>query len=214
MNMRQLLLTATKYTFTFLITSTVLLIGCCGSETTIRSGNEFNQIELPDNSVILLNRNTTITYNNSFEPREIWLDGEAFFSVTKGSPFIIKTDQGQVTVIGTEFNVNATKNEIEVEVEDGIVELKKVGKEIKKEIKAGEKAITKTSKDLIEKGKAEFKHNKWIDELKVEFKSLKKEIKIASKGARKEIKKASKEVKKESKELKKEIKKSINKIKN
>lgn len=41
------------------------------------------------------------------EYREVELDGEAFFKVTKSNhPFIVKTGKSFVKVYGTEFNVN------------------------------------------------------------------------------------------------------------
>lgn len=71
-----------------------------------------SQIVLPDNSVVWLNAQSTITYPESFDNlnnREIELDGEAYFDVTHSNtqPFIVKTGHINVRVLGTSFNVKA-----------------------------------------------------------------------------------------------------------
>lgn len=61
---------------------------------------------LPDGSSIHLNANTHIEYDKDFTSnRNISLDGEAFFEVQKGKTFKVHTDNGDVTVLGTSFNV-------------------------------------------------------------------------------------------------------------
>jgi transmembrane sensor len=61
---------------------------------------------LPDNSIVTLNKNASITYLSAFKgnTRKVALRGEAFFSVTpdKAKPFIINVNDIQVTVVGTE----------------------------------------------------------------------------------------------------------------
>lgn len=66
---------------------------------------------LPDSSTVTLNAGSEVKYSSDFgEQRNIWLKGEAFFKVTKNinSPFIVQTDDFDVKVVGTEFNVNST----------------------------------------------------------------------------------------------------------
>lgn len=66
-------------------------------------------IQLPDGSEIRLNASSLFRYPKKFNAknREVYLDGEAFFTVTKNErkPFIVHTDKQQVNVLGTEFNV-------------------------------------------------------------------------------------------------------------
>lgn len=64
---------------------------------------------LPDGSMISLNAVSNVTYipEDWQTERTILLEGEAFFEVEKGSPFIVKTSLGQVEVLGTSFNVEA-----------------------------------------------------------------------------------------------------------
>jgi transmembrane sensor len=86
-------------------------------------------VVLPDGSKVYLNSNTSISYNKRFNDkvREIKLNGEAFFEVApnKQKPFIIYANKAAVRVVGTSFNVNAGKNnnDVEVYVSEGIVEL-------------------------------------------------------------------------------------------
>lgn len=81
--------------------------------------------ELPDGSKVLLNAKSTITYNKQdWETnRLLTLEGEAFFDVEKGNQFIVQTKQGNVTVLGTEFTVNATTNFFKVACFEGKVQV-------------------------------------------------------------------------------------------
>lgn len=187
----------------------IFLLTACG-EVTVKTTENYEQVELPDNSIVYLNQNSSISFDDDFNPRHVKLTGEAFFSVAKSdNTFIVETDLGEVMVLGTEFNVNTTNEEIEVEVEEGNVELKSIGKELKKEIKQGEKAILKITDKVINKGKAEFKHNAWINSLKIEFKKLGKELKKSGKNIGGQLKKEGKSVGKQSKKIGKEIRKNI-----
>ncbi len=62
---------------------------------------------LPDSTVVWLNSNSRIAYTSDKE-RRVKLEGEAFFSVTHtGEPFVVSAGNLNVTVHGTEFNVDA-----------------------------------------------------------------------------------------------------------
>ncbi|MBL1407507.1 FecR family protein [Sphingobacterium faecale] len=69
------------------------------------------RLTLPDGSKVILNAASSITYPTAFTDiqRKVELQGEAFFDVAenKRQPFIVATDQQQVIVTGTTFNVNA-----------------------------------------------------------------------------------------------------------
>ncbi|MGB3464598.1 MAG: FecR family protein [Cyclobacteriaceae bacterium] len=67
---------------------------------------------LTDNTVVTLNKNSSLTYapvrfEESDEPREVILKGEGYFEVTPNAdkPFIVKTNDIRVTVLGTKFLV-------------------------------------------------------------------------------------------------------------
>ena len=78
---------------------------------------------LPDESAVTLNAVSQITYSKiSFKKnRQLKLDGEAYFSVKKGSTFNVKTEQGNIEVLGTKFNVKSRENSFKVFCYEGSV---------------------------------------------------------------------------------------------
>lgn len=93
---------------------------------------------LPDGTFIILNSDTKINYRKDLqkkELREVWIKGEAFFKVAKmkgGIPFVVHTDQFEVIVTGTQFNLNSNEKESSILLTEGSVTIKtKSGKEIK-----------------------------------------------------------------------------------
>ncbi|NND63791.1 MAG: DUF4974 domain-containing protein [Flavobacteriaceae bacterium] len=86
---------------------------------------EKTTIELPDASTVVLNALSEISYSKKEwdESRELNLDGEAYFKVAKGKVFDVITDEGVVTVVGTEFNVKRRGNYFEVACFEGIVKV-------------------------------------------------------------------------------------------
>ena len=88
------------------------------------SGNQFNQeqlvfetprgeksmVTLPDGSEVWLNANSRLVYNSfSANHRQVELKGEAFFKVARNeqAPFVVKTNECSVEVLGTTFNIMA-----------------------------------------------------------------------------------------------------------
>lgn len=86
---------------------------------------EQTEIYLPDSSFVLLNADSKIRYlsNEWKKERNVELNGEAFFKVKKGSHFSVKTQQGMVTVLGTEFNVKDRDSYYEVTCYSGLVKV-------------------------------------------------------------------------------------------
>jgi ferric-dicitrate binding protein FerR (iron transport regulator) len=83
-------------------------------------------ISLPDSSVVTLNHMSSLTVDPSGnrQVRHVSLNGEAYFRVHKdGSPFIVSTALGAVTVLGTEFNVFVRDSRLEVAVLSGTVRM-------------------------------------------------------------------------------------------
>ncbi|WP_264535850.1 FecR family protein [Flavobacterium sp. N1736] len=73
-------------------------------------GKKF-QLQLSDGTLVHLNSGTTLKYPIKFiagENRQVFLDGEAFFDVAKDKkhPFIVNSDNLNVRVLGTHFNVS------------------------------------------------------------------------------------------------------------
>jgi len=87
---------------------------------------ESRSIVLLDGSEVLLNSKSQITYNQDGwdKERTINLVGEAYFKVAKGEKFTVITDNGSVTVLGTQFNVNSTQDFFEVICYEGKVGVK------------------------------------------------------------------------------------------
>ncbi len=76
------------------------------------------RIVLPDSSLVWLNSGSRIVYNEAFgrSNRNLTLTGEAFFDVRKSTmPFIIKTADIQIKVLGTAFNVRSYPSERKTE---------------------------------------------------------------------------------------------------
>ncbi len=94
---------------------------------------ESKEIVLPDSSEVILNSDSHLSYSekNWDEERNISLKGEAFFKVAKGKKFTVSTDQGAVSVLGTQFNVENRKGFFEATCYEGIVSVTYNGIEIK-----------------------------------------------------------------------------------
>jgi len=72
-----------------------------------------SKLELPDGSIVWLNSGTKISYPEKYKgKREVTLEGEGFFEVVKSKiPFVVKTQKGDVEVLGTSFNVQSYSHE-------------------------------------------------------------------------------------------------------
>jgi transmembrane sensor len=72
-------------------------------------------LTLEDGTEIWLNCGSRLTYNNfsSVPVREVFLEGEAFFDVRKDNerPFVVKTSDLKLKVLGTRFNVKSYPSE-------------------------------------------------------------------------------------------------------
>lgn len=114
------------------------------------------RLMLPDKSIVWLNSGTVISYPEKFTGKErvISLNGEAQFEVTKNekNPFVVKTANHSITVLGTVFNVYAynESNQYEATLFEGSIMLQ--SNENKAEsvtMKAGQHAIyDKTTRTL------------------------------------------------------------------
>lgn len=120
---------------------------------------------LADGTVIWLNAGTTIKYDTSLKmkkskTREVHLDGEAHFQVSKntGTPFIVTTERTQIKVLGTVFNLKAYsgENKVEATLEEGSVEFT-LNKNTTKPVilKPGEQIVYHISEGMLTVGKVE-----------------------------------------------------------
>lgn len=73
------------------------------------------QLKLSDGTEVWLNANSSIKYPVAFtdSKREVFLEGEAFFDVQhNGKSFFVNTQETNVKVLGTSFNVSAYPDEL------------------------------------------------------------------------------------------------------
>lgn len=81
---------------------------------------------LPDSSLVSLNKNSKLTYFRNFsKKRNIQFTGEAFFEIKRDvqRPFVIKTAESEIRVLGTSFSVEADLKNTRVIVASGKVAL-------------------------------------------------------------------------------------------
>jgi transmembrane sensor len=90
---------------------------------------EKSELFLPDDSKVALNAHSRVTYKKNMWKfsRNVQLDGEAFFSVAKGSRFDVETSGGVISVLGTQFNVKSRENYFEVVCYEGLVQVQSLG---------------------------------------------------------------------------------------
>lgn len=87
-----------------IVNNEVRLVECIVPDGEIRT------IILPDSSVVKVNSGSILIYPQQFKnTRNIYLNGEAYFVVTKDEtrPFKVKTTDMDIEVLGTVFNVSA-----------------------------------------------------------------------------------------------------------
>lgn len=94
---------------------------------------EMKELKLADGSIIAMNGASNVSYELKADQRKIKLKGQAHFEVApnKYAPFIIETDKGTITVLGTGFDVIAYPNkELSVSVNHGKVSVENTSKKV------------------------------------------------------------------------------------
>jgi ferric-dicitrate binding protein FerR (iron transport regulator) len=147
-------------------------------------------ITLPDDSEVILNSRSKLSYNKKkwSKNRMLTLEGEAYFKVTKGSTFTVETSEGHIAVLGTQFSVLQDKDFLLVKCFEGRVKVESHGNTVfltrgktYKYVK-GNTTDEATSFDETEpswtKGESIFRSVP----LKVVFKSLEKQYNITIKN--------------------------------
>lgn len=103
--------------------------GSKGFNQIIVPKGKYSQLTLSDGTRMHVNSGTRVVYPRVFanNQREIFVEGEIYLDVApdKSKPFIVKTHQFDVEVLGTSFNVNAYKGneQAEVVLVEGVVKL-------------------------------------------------------------------------------------------
>lgn len=93
------------------------------------TGNgETKEVVLSDGSVVLLNANTTLHWNEDWIEaglRKLSIQGEAFFDIAHNAeiPLQVETDNATIEVLGTSFNVRNVGQSSEVFLREGKIKL-------------------------------------------------------------------------------------------
>ena len=99
------------------------------------------EIQLEDGSSVILHPGSRLAYPRHFSEkrREVYLEGEAFFTVSKnpGRPFYVYSNQIVTQVLGTSFGISNKQGRLEVAVKTGKVAVFENGEQLK--LNAGEK---------------------------------------------------------------------------
>lgn len=108
----------------------ILLFGIGGyyyisEEKITTEATAITDYHLPDGSTVKLMENSSLSYNKMawLWGRKLRLDGKAFFDVTPGKTFTVRTEAGDVTVLGTKFLVEQEGKTITVNCEEGRVKV-------------------------------------------------------------------------------------------
>lgn len=101
---------------------------------TISTLAETRSVLLPDQTEVVLNRYSSLTYPERFKgkDRKVKLSGEAYFEVSKdpAHPFKVEAEAVMVQVLGTHFNIEAYPKDTQVKTTlmEGSVAVSLVGK--------------------------------------------------------------------------------------
>lgn len=132
---------------------------------------QISKCVLADGTQIWLNAGSTIKYEPTLSGkiREVNLDGEAYFKVSKNKhkPFVVTTKYAQVKVLGTVFNLKAYSDDKKVEttLEEGSVEFSLNGSTAEPvELKPGEQVVFNTSDQKLTMSIVDtYLHTAWKD---------------------------------------------------
>jgi len=120
------------------------------------------RVDLPDASEVTLNAISSLSYDQDAweEKREVNLDGEAYFKVKKGSTFTVNTTNGNVKVLGTQFNVNSVSDYFEVICFEGKVRVHSKAEDV---ILLPANSVRRINGHAIETWKTNTTNPTWID---------------------------------------------------
>lgn len=113
------------------------------------------QVTLADGTEVWLNAASSIRFPTAFveSQRLVEIEGEVFFDVQKdtGKPFVVKSDNQQVTVLGTQFSVMAYPDEdgIKTSLIEGKVSVNIAGTGYA--LKPGERSVYNIAKKQVRK---------------------------------------------------------------
>ena len=119
-----------------------------GLNTLSTTNGQSYRIRLPDGSFVHLNAASSLSYSSqlvSNGKRNVKLTGEGYFEVAKNReyPFVVETNQQQIEVVGTHFNINAYADDgaVRTTLEEGAVKVRSGNTVLN--ITPGEQAVSK-----------------------------------------------------------------------
>lgn len=121
----KLYLELVKYAAVFAVGALSIFMFKSGKESIQNTENkivtgigERTQMVLPDGTRVWVNSCSSVKYLSDYgaRNRDIYLDGEAFFKVTKNQklPFVVHTSGFNIRALGTSFNVSSYNNDTEL----------------------------------------------------------------------------------------------------
>ncbi len=135
-------------------------IGTDDNLVVFESGEQIKELTLPDNSLVELTPNSSISYHKEFVERNVDVIGKMKFDIARDEqrPFVVRTDHDMaIEVLGTSFILDANdKESIEVETLSGEIKVfKQSNTSLSVSLKAGEslsyngEAFDKVEKEQI-----------------------------------------------------------------
>jgi ferric-dicitrate binding protein FerR (iron transport regulator) len=189
-----------KLSFLLLV---LLLMTACSQDKIITEDN-YDVVELPDGSIVFLNQFSSLEYHEAFDQRKVAIEGECFFAVkSSDKSFTVIGELGEIEVLGTEFSVKSTSEDMEVEVEEGNVKFSIEDKS--EEVSEGVRAAYSKNEKKITKSEASRDFRKWMAKLRIEFKKLDKTLNQEAKNIEKEINDKARKMEKEADKIGKEL---------
>jgi ferric-dicitrate binding protein FerR (iron transport regulator) len=141
------------------------------------TSNKIQTVILADGSTVILNKNSSIEYKDTFNgTRYLELEGEAFFKICRNEekPFVVKTKNVTTKVLGTSFNVADIDSIVNVVVATGLVEVSDANNSVLLKPNQGVQYSRKTQLFSIEKVHHELSMAWFEDAIYLEKISIKK----------------------------------------
>ena len=146
----------------------------------VTGNNEQLAFVLPDKSEVKLNENSSVEYNKFlfYFNRNISMNGEAYYVVTKGQKFTVETPTHLISVLGTRFMVSET-DKFDVFCYEGKVMVESLDKKEKKILTKGrsfgsDKVMTENEPNWVSH-KYEFNDSPLVDVID----AIEKEYKVS-----------------------------------
>jgi transmembrane sensor len=103
-----------------------------GAAEFVTGARETATVTLTDGTIVRLAPGSRLRLPTGGVTRDVWLDGQAYFAVKSDSarPFIVRTQAGDATVLGTRFELRTREDELRLVVVEGRVALEAGGEKV------------------------------------------------------------------------------------